>query len=143
MNKTIIVVICVFVAAVIGIVFLWNPFSPELKSKILLAQMKVTKTQDGKIIMQIPFSTLPVNEDNKDLVSLTGLTVAIPNKAGNLIVIVKNGETVIPANIPYVHALEYSYIGKNVALKGSWRKDVVIDGKQYKSFWVENIDLMK
>jgi hypothetical protein len=60
-----------------------------------------------------------------------------------MVAIQKDKETIILTNLDYVRTLGYIYYDRRVQLKGRWQKDAVIFGRQYRSFRIEDISLIK
>jgi hypothetical protein len=124
---------------------------PKRRSNIIVEKVKVEKKANNKYVVQIPMATLPKpgKIDNKKYDILEGNVTQIPGDEKDasskkiIILVSKNNENIVLTNIPYVHTLELVYLGKSVKLQGNWLKNAVIFGKEYKSFWVEDIALVK
>jgi hypothetical protein len=125
---------------------------PRKKSNILIEKTRVEKTADNKVIIHIPMATLPMighETSKKKFETLLGNIAEAPSnekdpKSPKLIILQSTtNEQIVLTNIPYVHTIQLVYLNKNVMLKGNWLKNAVIFGKEYKSFWVEEVESVK
>jgi hypothetical protein len=127
--------------------FYFKPFAPEVRSKILQKETIIKIAKDGTTTIMYPIASLPQPEAQSEWVVVQGNVVQVPSnpadkKSGAIIALETDKALVIATNILYVHALERFYIGKTVKLVGRWGKDVVIFGRKYPSFWIEDISLV-
>ncbi|MEM2507196.1 MAG: hypothetical protein QXF61_09170 [Nitrososphaeria archaeon] len=123
-------------------------FVPAKKSKIIVKETKYL--QRGTTIQIIlPIAELPKQEKEKKLDTLEGTISSVPMDTANpeskkmTVIIDKNNEVTVITNHPYVVTLTKLYMNRKVLLKGYWKKDVVIYGRRYKNFWVEDHELLK
>ena len=127
----------------------FNLAKPRIKSKILVGQTKVEKKAENRYVVRIPMATLPKPDIKKEYEILEGKVIQIPNNESDssslkmVVLLSQASEKIVLTNILFVHTLELLYLEKEVKLKGSWRKNAVIFGKEYKTFWIEDIDLIK
>jgi hypothetical protein len=143
----------VFLILVFGLLFLigFSTSRPRKKSSILREKTQVEKKADNKFVIHMPMASLPKGRETppKNLVSLLGKIVQVPSnekdlKSKEIIMLESSGkEHIVLTNIPYVHTIELVYLNKNVMLSGIWLKNAIIFGKEYKSFWVEDVELVR
>jgi len=123
---------------------------PKKVSKIIVRELKTIHKPASTATTFIPIATLPKENKEKKFDILEGKIVSIPMDSYNpvsprmaCLLEEKDNEFIVLTNVLYTNTLKKLYIGKYVILKGIWRKDVVIYGKRYKSFWVEDYELSK
>lgn len=138
-----ILLILLFLAAIVMIVL---AVFKEKKHSNIISKYKVTEGQKG--IASIPLAEVPgpLPEYTE---SITGRVVQMknnpkdPDSKSITVLSTENNEIIVLANVLYIHTLKVFYPDRMVKLHGKSRKNVVIYGKEYKCFWVEDIDLFK
>jgi hypothetical protein len=142
-------IIILAVLFVLSAAIAFNLPTQKQKSKIKLEKTVVEEKSKDKYIVHVPMAELPKAEPQKKYDVLEGRITAVPGnlkdpKSRKLIVLRdKDSNLVVLTNIPYVHTIAIEYAEKDVKLSGSWGKKAVIFGKEYKTFWIEDIDLAK
>jgi hypothetical protein len=129
-----------------GVVYLFRYYKELPKSKILVKKTVETVLEDGSRVIKIPIAALPKREDNPGEEVLLGKVIRAPNnpddnKSNEMMAINTGKEVIVLSNLIYVRSLEYFYLGKDVRLSGKWRKNAMIYGRSYRSFWIEDIEL--
>jgi hypothetical protein len=123
---------------------------PKKVSKILQKELKVIQKSSTTATIIVPIATVPKETKEKKYDVVEGKIDTIPMDTSNpnspkMTVLTENthNEVIVLTNVPYTTTLRKLYFEKEVRLKGFWRKNVVIYGREYKSFWIEDYELLK
>jgi len=149
MRKLSALIIFVFIFICIAIIFYFL-LTPKKMSKIIVEELKVIQKPSSTPTIVVPIASLPKQKKEKKFDIIEGKIELIPMDTSNpdspkMTVLIENkhNEIIVLTNHPYVTTLRKIYLNKNIKLKGFFRKNVVIYGREYKSFWIEDHELLK
>jgi hypothetical protein len=127
-------------------IYLFRFYKELPKSRILVKKTVETVLADGSKVIKVPIAALPKQEESQGDEVLVGTVIRAPNnpadnKSNEMMAVTTGKEVIVLSNLIYVRSLEYFYLGKEVRLSGKWKKNAIIYGRNYRSFWIEDIEL--